>query len=138
MRKNNINAITIPHHTAKKVMPGNWNIHDEEFQPLVEIYSSWGSSECYGCERPIIGGADYEKLSVQHALNKGYRLGFVAGSDTHAGNPGYAHWVFSEHVNSYRGGLTCVITDELSLPSIFSALQKRVYATTGKDIMTLP
>jgi hypothetical protein len=136
MRKNNINAITIPHHTAKKVMPGNWNIHDEEFQPLVEIYSSWGSSECYGCERPIIGGADYEKLSVQHALNKGYRLGFVAGSDTHAGNPGYAHWVFSEHVNSYRGGLTCVITDELSLPSIFSALQKRkVYATTGERII---
>ena len=69
-------------------------------------------------------------------MNKGYRLGFVAGSDTHAGNPGYAHWVFSEHVNSYRGGLTCAITDELSLPSIFSALQKRkVYATTGERII---
>lgn len=135
LKNKKINAITVPHHTAKKVMLGSWDLHDEDINRLVEIYSCWGNSECDCCERPIIGGAEYEKHSVQYALNKGYRLGFVAGSDTHAGNPGYAHWVFSQHENSYRGGLTCVLTDGLTLPKIFDALKKRkVYATTGERI----
>lgn len=136
MRREGINAITIPHHPAKKVMLGSWDVHDEEIQRLVEIYSSWGNSECDGCERPIIGGAVYDEHSVQYALSRGYRLGFVGGSDTHAGNPGYAFWVFSEHVNSYRGGLTCCLATDLTLPSIFQALQSRsVYATTGERIL---
>ena len=62
----------------------------------------WGSSECEGCERPIIGGSVYETIRSVCA-EQGYRLGFVTGSDTHAGNPGYAHWVFSAELESYRG-----------------------------------
>ncbi len=135
-RRENIKAVTIPHHPAKKVMPGSWDVHDEEFQRLVEIYSSWGNSECEGCERPIIGGAEYEGRSVQEALKRGYRLGFVGGSDTHAGTPGYSHWVFSEDVISYRGGLTCVLAKELTRESVFEALWNRsVYATTGERIL---
>lgn len=136
LRTQRVRAITIPHHTAKKVMLGSWELHDEEFQRLVEIYSSWGSSEGEGCERPIIGGAVYEKHSVQYALEKGYRLGFVTGSDSHAGTPGYAHWVFPSDLESYRGGLTCVLADRLDRQSIFQGLwDRRVYATTGERIL---
>lgn len=136
LKEKKVRALTIPHHTAKKVMLGSWEIHDEEIQRLVEIYSSWGNSEGEGCERPIIGGAVYENHSVQYALNKGYRLGFVTGSDTHGGTPGYAHWVFPESVESYRGGLTCVMTDRLDKESIFQALwDRKVYATTGERIL---
>lgn len=136
LREQKVRALTIPHHTAKKVMLGSWEIHDEEFQRLVEIYSCWGNSEGEGCERPIIGGSVYEGHSVQYALNKGYRLGFVTGSDTHGGTPGYSHWVFSENIESYRGGLTCVITERLDKESIFQALwDRKVYATTGERIL---
>lgn len=136
LKEQKVRALTIPHHTAKKVMLGSWEIHDEEIQRLVEIYSCWGSSEGEGCERPIIGGSLYDTHSVQYALNKGYRLGFVTGSDTHAGMPGYSHWVFSEGYESYRGGLTCAMTEKLDKASIFSALYNRnVYATTGERIL---
>ena len=136
LKEQKTKALTVPHHTAKKVMLGSWEIHDEEIQRLVEIYSGWGNSECEGCERPIIGGALYEGHSVHHALAKGYVLGFIAGSDTHAGNPGYSHWVFSEALESYRGGLTCVKADKLDQESLFEALRnRRVYATTGERIL---
>lgn len=136
LKEQKIRAITVPHHTAKKVMLGSWEIHDEEFQRLVEIYSCWGNSEGEGCERPIIGGSLYENHSVQYALNKGFRLGFVTGSDTHAGTPGYSHWVFSAELESYRGGLTCVMAKSLDRHSIFEALWNRsVYATTGERIL---
>lgn len=136
LKSQNVRAITIPHHTAKKVMLGSFEIHDEEIQRLVEIYSCWGNSEGEGCERPIIGGSVYENHSVQYALNKGYRLGFVTGSDTHAGNPGYSHWVFSSELMSYRGGLTCIMADRLDRHSLFDALwNRRVYATTGERII---
>lgn len=127
-------AITIPHHTAKSVMLGNWDLHHEDFQRLVEIYSSWGNSECEGCERPIIGGYKYDKHSVQYALSKGYRLGFVGASDTHSGQPGFTYWVFENR--SYRGGLTCAVTNELNRENIFNAMWNRqVYATTGERII---
>lgn len=136
LKAQKVRAITIPHHTAKKVMLGSWEIHDEEIQRLVEIYSCWGNSEGEGCERPIIGGSVYENHSVQYALNKGYRLGFVTGSDTHAGTPGYSHWVFAESTESYRGGLTCVMADKLEKADVFEALWNRnVYATTGERIL---
>ena len=136
LKEKKVRAITIPHHTAKRVMLGSWEIHDEEVQRLVEIYSSWGNSECEGCERPIIGGSVYDKHAVQYALQKGYRLGFVAGSDSHAGTPGYCHWVFSSDLEGYRGGLTCVMADKLDKKNIFDALWNRqVYATTGERIL---
>lgn len=136
LKEQGVRALTIPHHTAKKVMLGSWELHDPQIQRLVEIYSSWGNSECEGCERPIIGGAVYEEHSVQYALQKGYRLGFVTGSDSHAGTPGYCHWVFSSPNEGYRGGLTCVMTDKLTKQSLFDALYHRqTYATTGQRIL---
>lgn len=134
LQRNNIKAITIPHHTAKSVMLNNINLHNEYYQRLIEIYSSWGNSECKDCERPIIGGANYINHSVQDALARGERLGFVGASDTHSGQPGFTYWVFENR--SYRGGLTCAITNELDYEHIFDAMWNRnVYATTGERII---
>ena len=127
-------AITIPHHSAKSVMLNNISLHNEHFQRLIEIYSSWGNSECEGCERPIIGGAVYQNHSVQDALARGERLGFVGASDTHSGQPGFTYWVFENR--SYRGGLTCVMTEQLDREHVFDAMWNRsVYATTGERIL---
>ncbi|BDF72302.1 hypothetical protein CE91St41_32840 [Oscillospiraceae bacterium] len=134
LEEHQLRAITIPHHTAKSVMLNNLSLHNEHFQRLIEIYSSWGSSECEGCERPIIGGSDYKGHCVQDALARGHRLGFVGASDTHSGQPGFTYWVFENR--SYRGGLTCVMTDELDREHVFNAMWERsVYATTGERIL---
>ena len=115
-------------------MLNNLGLHDAYFQRLIEIYSSWGNSECEGCERPIIGGAVYPGHSVQDALARGERLGFVGDSDTHSGQPGFTYWVFENR--SYRGGLTCVMTDQLDREHVFDAMWNRsVYATTGERIL---
>jgi len=127
-------AITVPHHTAKNVMLTNWDLHDAYHQRLVEIYSGWGNSEGPGCERPILGGGNYFGYSVQDALNRGYRLGFVGGSDTHVGCPGYSYWVHRR--KGYRNGMTCAVAKELTREGIWEAFwNRRVYATTGERIL---
>ncbi|GAI89776.1 unnamed protein product, partial [marine sediment metagenome] len=81
-------AMTIPHHPVTLRIGQNWEHHDPQFQRLVEIYSGWGCSEGVGCQRPFTIPSDYGRRSVQAALARGYRLGFVAGSDTHSGEVG--------------------------------------------------
>ena len=97
---------------------GNWEYHNPYFETLAEIYSVHGSFENFG----------------QLALDKGYHVGFVAASDSHSGqvggfNPGISanHFV--------NGGLTAIITNNLSKESLSKAMKERtVYATTGKRI----
>lgn len=59
-------ALTIAHH-AKYGGKTDWTFHDNELQPLVEIYSIWGSSESGG------------EHSAQKAWEKGYM--FRSGSE---------------------------------------------------------
>jgi hypothetical protein len=88
-------------------------------QRLVEICSMWGISE--------IGGVH----SVQYALARGHRLGFIAGTDTHFGLPGHG----SHGINEGRG-LAAVYAKELTRTAIFDALRDRhCYATTGDRIL---
>jgi len=96
----------------------NWEYHNPYFETLAEIYSVHGSFENFG----------------QLALDKGYHVGFVSASDSHSGqvggfNPGISanHFV--------NGGLTAIITNNLSKESLSKAMKERtVYATTGKRI----
>jgi hypothetical protein len=66
--------------------------------------------------------------SARTALMRGYRLGFVAGTDNHSGWPtrkgtGYA-------------GVTAVVSEELDTGSVFDALHsRRCYATSGARIV---
>lgn len=105
-------VITIPHH-SKYGGKTDWSFHDPTLQPLVEIYSTWGSSEQGG------------EHSVQRAWQRGYRLGVIASSDTHTGTPGNEGW-----------GLAAVWAEKLTREDLFEALRtRRCYATTGARIL---
>ena len=127
-------VMTIPHHPVSAVIGTRWRWHDPRFQRLVEIYSCWGNSETKGCERPLVNPARYEGQSVQDALEKGYRLGIIAGSDTHTSQPGFSNRLRLK--NAWRGGLACVWAETFNRAGIFKALwERRCYATTGARII---
>jgi hypothetical protein len=112
------NVITIPHH-PKYCGRTDWELRNDEMQRLVEICSMWGISESGGIH------------SVQYALSRGHRLGFIGGTDTHFGQPGHG----SHGVNK-GGGLAAVYAKELTRETIFDALRDRhCYATTGDRIL---
>ncbi len=127
-------AMTVPHHSVSAVIGTRWRWHDPRFQRLVEIYSCWGNSEARGCERPLVNPARYEEQSVQDALEKGYRLGIIAGSDTHTSQPGFSNRLRLK--NAWKGGLACVWAETFDREGIFRALwERRCYGTTGARIV---
>ncbi len=108
-------ALTIPHVGGR---PANLEFHDPNCEPLVEIYSAWG---------------EFEWL-MREALERGYKVGFVAGSDDHKGRPG-ASYPGSSTFGVY-GGLVCVYARELTREAVWEALKnRRCYATTGQRII---
>lgn len=137
-------ALTIPHHTAypfdwKDVSGADWRYHDPSMQRLVEIYSRHGCSECVGCARPVLdkqkNPATWEPGTVQYALSLGYRLGFIASSDTQIGRPGHP---FHEPkpTSNYRCGLTAVFANGRTREAIWEGLWNRhCYGTTGQRIV---
>jgi hypothetical protein len=125
-------VILIPHHPMVWM---NWDHYDRNLDRLVEIYSCWGSSEhprnLYWDKASLPG------LSVVEALNRGYKLGFVGGSDSHTGYPGRS-------INNadrykfccYKAGYTAVYAEKCTRESIFDSLRnRRCYATTGARII---
>ncbi|MBT5876490.1 MAG: DUF3604 domain-containing protein [Candidatus Latescibacteria bacterium] len=89
-------------------------MHSREFEWNVEVHSAWGTFEWL----------------AQDAFRLGYRVGICANSDGHKGRPG-ASYPGASKFGSY-GGLTCVLSEELTRESVMSALQARhCYATTG-------
>ncbi|NOY27322.1 MAG: hypothetical protein GXP62_15755, partial [Oligoflexia bacterium] len=76
----------------------------------MEIYSEHGSSECWddsleGCGWAFNTAQGYHPQgSIQAALDHGYQLGFVAGTDSHDGRPGSIEDGPS-HVAHWRDGL---------------------------------
>ncbi len=119
----NKKAMTIPHHPACTHIGQNWDHHSGEVQRLVEIYSEWGNSEGQGCSRALRVPTDYVNRSVQSALARGYRLGFIVSSDTHSGDVGEAAKV-------------AVWAKALTREAIWEALwSRRCYGTTGPKII---
>ncbi|MFB6217906.1 MAG: DUF3604 domain-containing protein [Halobacteriaceae archaeon] len=93
---------------------------DPELTPFVEILSVWGVFEWFGRE----------------ALDRGYPVGFVAGSDDHTGRLGAssptneADWAFP-----IDGGLMAAYADDLDRDALWEAMgDRRVYGTTGARI----
>lgn len=96
----------------------NLDWHDPDFERLVEVYSEWGEFEWF----------------LKWALENGYRVGFIAGSDDHKGRPGAAY-PGSGSFGVY-GGLTCVFAGDLSRRGLWEALKaRRCYGTTGQRIL---
>lgn len=109
----------------------DWTQYNSNFMRLVEIYSKHGSSEYFSCPRAV---RDQQADGcVQQALNMGCKLGFVAGSDSHATRPGSS---LAYDLTYRQGGLTAVFAPKLDRPSIYAALRaRRCYATTGQRII---
>jgi hypothetical protein len=88
--------------------------HDIRIERSVEVHSDWGTFEWL----------------VQDALEQGYRVGIVANSDGHKGRHGASHPGAS--LFGAYGGLTCLLSKDLTRTGLFEALRKRHhYATTG-------
>ena len=131
-------AFTIPHHPAypldRFITGVDWRYHDPSMEFLVEIYSKQGTSEYHGNPRPVNNAR--AEGHVQYALNKGYRLGFVGGSDTHITRPGSIIKEPGKPFPYKESGLTAVYAKELSREAILDALKhRRCYATTGHRII---
>ncbi len=131
-------AITAAHHPSIGFFPVDWTYADPEFDRLVEIYSGWGNSEYYGAPHAGSAGDRQPGFSVQDALARGHRLGFVASADAHDGNPGNAQYSERQpHLHHHLGsGLVAVLAEASSRKAVFDALyQRRCYATTGTRIL---
>lgn len=138
-------AMAIAHHpnTHSETDPyAAWGAHNldtinPEFERVIEICQNRGSfeKEQIGEDNVYFGGFG---SSVQSALARGMRLGFVGGTDNHRGLPGSGRshqsgLDFNEYVT---GGLTGVIAAELTREAVFEAIwQRRCYATTGSRIL---
>jgi hypothetical protein len=103
---------------------------DVSRSPLVEICSIWGVFEWFG----------------QEALDRGYEVGFIAGSDDHTGRLGAArptnHFEVDEKASlqaadfNIKGGLMAASVSNLSRESLWDAMQeRRCYGTTGERIL---
>ena len=108
-------ALLVPH-VGGRYADLQW--HDPALERVIEVYSEWGEFEWF----------------LREALTRGYRVGFVAGSDDHKGRPGAAY-PGSGSFGVY-GGLTCILAEELTRAGLFEALQaRRCYGTTGQRIL---
>jgi len=120
-------AMVTAHHTA------DWRYHDPTIQRLAEIYSKWGACEYPGNpldRRPAKPPREY----VQEALARGYRLGIIAGGDTHDSRP--ANPAPEPFGIEFPDGLTAVYASELTREAIWDALWRRhTYGTTGARIL---
>ena len=88
--------------------------HDGDVEAAVEVHSAWGTFEWF----------------LREALERGYRVGFVANSDGHKADPGAAYPGDSKF--GAPGGLTCVLAEKLDRESVYQAIKARhFYATSG-------
>jgi len=126
----------VPHHTTRTGKHGE--ISDEIYpgptaMPVIEIHSKWGTSEYRGNQNPlkeIHGGASY----AVDFLNRGLKLGFIAGTDSHATVPS-GGGEEPEHIDRLPG-LTAVQCKELTRQSVFDAIrQRQCYAASLERII---
>ena len=95
---------------------------------LVEIVQGRGNFEAdaldeyWGIRMGGLGAA------VQDAFARGWRLGFVAGTDNHQGHP-------TQNSSGYVG-MTCFRATELTREAVWQAMdERRTYATSGVPIV---
>ena len=133
--------ISIPAFSMGKNIGWDFEDFNPEFERVVEIYNAWGSSECSAKEgntRPITcadkkGATEYLEGSIQKALQRNCRFGFVAGGLDDRGS--YADF-FNGDQEQYSPGLTAIIAPKHTRDALLEALYNRsCYATTGERII---
>ncbi|MCI0548206.1 MAG: CehA/McbA family metallohydrolase, partial [Candidatus Rokubacteria bacterium] len=122
-------AVTIAHHPGGGPVPIDWSVPpDPELEPVVEIVSVHGSSECLECPERIYSAVP--GAFVQDALGRGFRLGILGSGDTHDGHPGVGS------PENRTIGLAAILAERLERGAILEALRaRRVYATSGPRIV---
>ena len=133
--------ISIPSFSMAKGLEYNFDDFDPEFERAVEIYNSWGSSECTkkeGNPRPIStsGASGFQESmegSIQKALQKNYRFGFVAGG---LDDRGVYSDLYESTQEQYSPGLTAISAPVHTREALLEAIyQRSCYATTGERII---
>jgi hypothetical protein len=88
-------AVSYFHHPASsRPRAVDWSAPTNQVgDALVEIFSEHGSAECRdlsaeGCAWNVNRAEHAASGAIQEALRQGLRLGFVGGTDNHAGSPG--------------------------------------------------
>lgn len=133
--------ISIPTFTMGKGFEYNFDNFNPDFERVVEIYNSWGSSECTAKEGNQLsisasgkkGVQEAAEGSIQNALHRNFRFGFVAGG---LDDRGVYSDFFRSDQNQYFPGLTAIISTEHSRSALLEALYNRsCYATTGERMI---
>jgi len=122
LRESGYPALTIPHQLTGPAI--DWQFHDPEFQPVMEIYQGRRQNYEYdGAPQPPGVEQIWGKRQgswAWDALARGRKMGFIASSDH-----------FSTHM-SYAA----VYAAELSVAGIFEALQaRRTYAASDNIVL---
>lgn len=106
-------------HRFGGVVSGHFHTLDYRRESLAEIWQKQSGSE-------------HEEERVFRLLNRGLRLGVIAGSDTHDSAPGNPE---PEPGCPQPAGLMAVLADEVTPSALWQAVRQRhVYATTGARI----
>ena len=136
--------MTFAHHSSGRPVPTNWSfVPDPVLEPLTEICSTHGSSEA--ADAPSVVRDSRRGQFVRDQLIDGVRLGFVGSGDSHDGHPGLAHlspqagWSRRDQgERAGRGGLTAILTDDVSREGVLAALRaRRTWATSGPRILMI-
>jgi hypothetical protein len=123
-------VLIVPHQGGRPARLQTPDDLDTRLSPLVEICSIWGVFEWFG----------------QEALDRGYEVGFIAGSDDHTGRLGAArptnHFDVDEKASlqaadfNIKGGIMAASISDLSREALWEAMQeRRCYGTTGERIL---
>ncbi len=124
--------LLVPHDTCNIYYGTDFMaMEPEDMTPLIQVYSRYNHSERYDPE--LFYQSDCEGGHWQDALNRGAKMGCIAGSDDHLGTNGL---IIPEkpYPHNYPG-VTCVWAKDNTLPSIFEALKaRRCYGSMGGRI----
>ncbi|HYI93701.1 MAG TPA: DUF3604 domain-containing protein [Bryobacteraceae bacterium] len=124
-------VMIIPHHVKTWT---DWQYHDPELEPVMEIYSCWGQSESPGLD--LWSKGQTPGAGAWEAFRRGYRMGMIASSDNHVGMPGRSYPGDRQIHTPFPGGLCAIWAEDLSRESLFRSLrQRRCYGTTGARII---
>ena len=130
--------MTIPHHTARAGKYRNFEDphYNPEREPVLEVYSWWGSSEARHDDLYLKGGKAEARAYWRDALELGCRYGAIGSSDTHHTMPGTPFPLNAENYGYAQHRLNCqgvaaVYADELERGAVFDAMMdRRCYGTT--------
>ncbi|MBQ8893062.1 MAG: DUF3604 domain-containing protein [Clostridia bacterium] len=125
--------LLIPHDTATLGWGTDFfSLEQGDMTPLIQVYSRYNYSERR--DPALMYDSDCEGGHWQDALERGARMGCVAGSDDHGGTNG--RYLPDMRYPHNWPGVTGVWAKENTLPAIFEALKaRRCYGSMGGRIV---